>query len=174
MVGKATPDQGGPRKSPDGNPRPLVEHLREQERHNDGHNSGVKIGSLCSVSSILSHVTLEQPFRTLTNKARGKYNCKEVFLRLYPATFLPVSSTCVFLRASLLLSRYDTANEYITFTFWIKLLSPRTSRCSWHLTLVLSSTARVIHSHVIQISEFYTLKRVATDCGFEHIVNCTR
>ena len=35
MVGKATPDRGGPRKSPDGvDPTALVEHLREQERHN--------------------------------------------------------------------------------------------------------------------------------------------
>ena len=35
VVGKATPDRGGPRKPPiEWTPRPLVEHLREQERHN--------------------------------------------------------------------------------------------------------------------------------------------
>ena len=41
----------------------------ERERHNaDGHNFGVKIFQLCSVSSSLSHANLEQPFRTLAIK----------------------------------------------------------------------------------------------------------
>ena len=41
----------------------------ERERHNaDGHNFGVKIFQLCSVSSSLSHAKLEQPFRTLQIK----------------------------------------------------------------------------------------------------------
>ena len=38
---------------------------RTRKTQRDGHNSGVKIWSLCSVSSTLSHATLEQPFRTL-------------------------------------------------------------------------------------------------------------
>ena len=60
----------------------------------DGHNSGVKIWSLCSVSSILSHATLSNP----CNKVRGKYICKEVFLCipscnliLLAASFIPAS-----------------------------------------------------------------------------------
>ena len=72
VVGKATPDRGGPRKSPDG-VDPNIRRTRKTQR--DGHNSGVKIWCLCSVSSTLSH-------ENLTNKVRGKYNCKEVFLRL--------------------------------------------------------------------------------------------
>ena len=41
----------------------------ERERHNaDGHNIWVKIFQLCSVSSSLSHVNLEQPLRTLAIK----------------------------------------------------------------------------------------------------------
>ena len=116
MVGKATPDRGGPRKSPDGvDPKTSGwASKRTRKTQRDGHNSGVKIWSLCSVSSTLSHAN---PWTTLSNpcnKVRGKNIVKEVFLRLYPASFLPVSSSCVFLRASLLLSRYDTANEYIT------------------------------------------------------------
>ena len=116
MVGKATPERGGPRKSPDGvDPKTSGwASKRTRKTQRDGHNSGVKIWSLCSVSSILSHANLQQPFRNPCNKVRGKYIWNEVFLRLYPASFLPVSSSCVFLRASLLLSRYDTANEYIT------------------------------------------------------------
>ena len=55
---------------------------REQERHNvTVITVGSKYYSLCSVSSSLSHANLEQPFRTLTNKVRGKYIYKEVFLR---------------------------------------------------------------------------------------------
>ena len=42
---------------------------RTRKTQRDGHNSGVKIWSLCSVStSTLSHATLEQPFRTLAIK----------------------------------------------------------------------------------------------------------
>ena len=65
MVGKATPDRGSPRKTPDG-----VDHniRRTRKTQRDGHNSGVKIWSLCSVSSTLSHANLEQPFRTLAIK----------------------------------------------------------------------------------------------------------
>ena len=48
---------------------------RTRKTQCDGHNSGVKIWSLCSVSSILSHAN---PWTTLSNpsnKVRGKYNC---------------------------------------------------------------------------------------------------
>ena len=41
---------------------------RTRKTQRDGHNSGVKIWSLCSVSSTLSHANLEQPFRTLAIK----------------------------------------------------------------------------------------------------------
>ena len=55
----------------------------EQERHNvTVITVGSKCYSLCSVSSSLSHATLEQPFRTFTNNVRGKNIVKEVFLRL--------------------------------------------------------------------------------------------
>ena len=55
----------------------------ERERHNaDGHNFGVKIFQLCSVSSSLSHANLEQPFRTLAIKWEVNIFVKEVFLRL--------------------------------------------------------------------------------------------
>ena len=70
MVGKATPDRGGPRKSPDGvDPKTSGwASKRTRKTQRDGHNSGVKIWSLCSVSSTLSHANLEQPFRTLAIK----------------------------------------------------------------------------------------------------------
>ena len=70
VVGKATPDRGGPRKTPDG-VDPSIRRTKKTQR--DGHNSGVKIWSLCSVSSTLSHANLEQPFRTLEIKWEAKY-----------------------------------------------------------------------------------------------------
>ena len=94
----------GPSKSPDG-VDPNIKRTRKTQR--DGHNSGVKIWSLCSVSSILSHANLEKPFRTLAIKWGVKILLKK--------------SSCVFIMrpffmrlSLLLLSRYDTANEYIT------------------------------------------------------------
>ena len=49
-------------------PRPRLRIRRLRKTQRDGHNSGVKIWSLCSVSSTLSHANLEQPFRTLAIK----------------------------------------------------------------------------------------------------------
>ena len=77
----------GPSESPDG-VDPNIRRKRKTQR--DGHNSGVKIWSLCSVSSTLSHANL-------TNKVRGEYLSKKVFLRLPSCVFimrpfLPVSS----------------------------------------------------------------------------------
>ena len=94
VVGKATPDRGGPRKSPDGvDPKTSGwASKRTRKTQRDGHNSGVKIWSLCSVSSTLSHANL-------TNKERGEYFSKEVFLRLpscvvYHASVI-IASVCI-------------------------------------------------------------------------------
>ena len=110
--GRPHPTEGALGKAPmEWTPRPLVEHLKEQERHNV---TVITVGSKYEVyvrSPANPWTTLSKP----CNKVRGKNIVKEVFLRLYPASFLPVSSSCVFLCASLLLSRYDTAYEYITF-----------------------------------------------------------
>ena len=71
--------------------------LGEQERHNvTVITVGSRNYSLYSVSSSLSHATLEQSFRILAIKWEVKYICKEVFLRLHSC----VVSSCVFLRAS--------------------------------------------------------------------------
>ena len=83
----------GPSETPDW-VDPNIRRTRKTQR--DGHNSGVKIWSLCSVSSSLSYASLEQPFSNLTNIVRGKYICKGVFLCL-PSCFL---SSCVILHAS--------------------------------------------------------------------------
>ena len=65
MVGEGHTRPRGPSESPDG-VDPNIRRTRKTRR--DGHNSGVKIWSLCSVSSTLSHANLEQPFRTLAIK----------------------------------------------------------------------------------------------------------
>ena len=70
----------GPSESPDG-VDPNIRRTRKTQR--GGHNSGVKIWSLCSVSSTFSHANLEQPFRNPCNKVKGKYIWKEVFLRRF-------------------------------------------------------------------------------------------
>ena len=78
----------GPLESPDG-VDPNIRRTRKTQR--DGHNSGVKIWSLCSVSSTLSHAN---PWTTLSNpcnKERGKNIVKEVFLHLYHASFIHAS-----------------------------------------------------------------------------------
>ena len=79
----------GPSESPDG----VDPKIRTRKTQPDGHNSGVKIWSLCSVSSILSHANLQQPFRNPCNKVRGEYFSKEVL----PASLSCVVSSCVFL-----------------------------------------------------------------------------
>ena len=63
-------------ESPDG-VDPNIRRTRKTQR--DGHNSGVKIWSLCSVS--VQHPLTCKPWTTLSNpcnKKRGKYICKEV------------------------------------------------------------------------------------------------
>ena len=89
-------------ESPDGVDPNIRRTIKTQR---DGHNSGVKIWSLCSVSSILSHETLKQPFQTLAIKWEVNIFLKKSFLRLYHAfSFLRLPScvlySCVFLRAS--------------------------------------------------------------------------
>ena len=82
VLGKATPDRGGSRKPPIEWARGLrLNNRRTRKTQRDSHNSGVKIWSLCSVSSPLSNAN---PWTTLSNpcnKVRGKYVVKEVFLR---------------------------------------------------------------------------------------------
>ena len=58
--------------------------IKRTKRHNvTVITVGSRNYSLCSISSSLSHATLEQPFQTLTNKVRGKILLKK--------------SSCVFL-----------------------------------------------------------------------------
>ena len=81
----------GPSESPDGVDPNIRRTIKTQR---DGHNSGVKIWSLCSVSSILSHATLKQPFRTLAIKWE---------VNIFVKKSSCVVPSCVFLLASLLL-----------------------------------------------------------------------
>ena len=68
----------------------------ERERHNaEGYKFGVKILQLCSISSSLSQLNPSQPFRTLTNKVRGIYICKEVFLHRLFLRLLFIASVCI-------------------------------------------------------------------------------
>ena len=118
VVGKATPDRGGPRKPPmqlpadfqtvetrcgrEGHTRPRrpsespdgvepnIRRTRTTQR--DGHNSGVKIWCLCSVSSTLSHANLEQPFRTLAIKRGVNIFLKKSSCVFLPASFIPAFS----------------------------------------------------------------------------------
>ena len=82
----------GPSESPDG-VDPNIRRTRKTQC--DGHNSGVKIWSLCSVSSTLSHANFEQPFRNLAIK-------REVYILLK-------KSSCVILHASV----------FIVVSLWI-------------------------------------------------------
>ena len=72
----------------------------KQERHNVAVITvGSRYYSLYSISSSLSHATLEQPFRTLTNKGRGKYFIKKsscvVSSRVFVTASLIIASVCI-------------------------------------------------------------------------------
>ena len=69
---------------------PSIRRTRKTQR--DGHNSGVKIWSLCSVSSTLSHANLEQPFRTLAIKWEVNIFVKKSSCIFVTESFLPVPS----------------------------------------------------------------------------------
>ena len=89
----------------------------EQERHNvTVITVGSRNYSLCSVSSSLSHATLEQPFRTLQIKWEVKYICKEVFLRLPSCVvYYCVLIYCVSMYpAYICIFPHESANENIT------------------------------------------------------------
>ena len=107
--GQATPDRGGPRKSPDWvDPKTsgwASKRTRKVQR--DGHNSGVKIWSLCSVSSTLSHANL-------TNKVRGEYFSKKVFLRLPRVFIMCVVYSCFCLWYCAVVILNDDVDDYLT------------------------------------------------------------
>ena len=89
----------GPSESPDG-VDPNIRRTRKTQR--EGHNSGVKIWSLCSVSSSLSHATLEQPFRTLAIKWEVNIIVKQSSCVFLPAlSFLHLNCHCVVIIVSL-------------------------------------------------------------------------
>ena len=78
----------GPSESPDG-VDPNIRRTRKTQR--DGHNSGVKILQLCSISSSLSHANLEQPFRTLAIKWEVNILLKKFSCVFLPASFIHAS-----------------------------------------------------------------------------------
>ena len=101
----------GPSETPDG-VDPNIRRTRKTQR--DGHNSGVKIWSLCSVSSTLSHANLEQPFRTLAIKWE-----MNIFLKKSSCVFLPASLSCVVyscvcLWYCVVVMLNERVNDYIT------------------------------------------------------------
>ncbi len=82
--------------SPDGVDPNIRRTIKTQR---DGHNSGVKIWSLCSVSSTLSHANLEQPFQTLQIK--------------WEVNIIVKKSSCVFPLVSLSLCRCELFYIYM-------------------------------------------------------------
>ena len=169
VVGKATPDRGGPRKPPmqlpvefqtvetrcarEGHTRPrgpsekprwsgpqgLWLNIRRTIWHNV---TVITVGSKYEVyvqSPASSHMqTLERPFLEVCNKVRGKYIWKEVFLRLYPALFLPVSSSCIFLDASFIIVSVFTQYIYVYFCMNQQMtMQHRERSCTFSYTSVL-------------------------------------
>ena len=91
-------------------PRPLVEHLREQERHNV---TVITVGSKYEVYVRSQHLLTCKPWTTLSNpcnKVRGKYNCKEVFL----LPFFMRLSVCICLWCCVVVMLNDDVDDYIT------------------------------------------------------------
>ena len=100
----------GPSESPDGVDANIRRTIKTQR---NGHNSGVKIWSLCSVSSTLSHANL-------TNKVRGKYIWKEVFLRLCPwVCFIIVSLGCCGWLYNMCMLELFWISPRVMFPLWV-------------------------------------------------------
>ena len=108
----------GPSESPDG-----VDPNIRRTRHNV---TVITVGSKYEVyvwSPAFSHMqTLKQPFQTLAIKWE-EYFCKEVFMRLYPASFLLVSSFLCLPLASSLMRRLSLCQYlpsiYMCISAWI-------------------------------------------------------
>ena len=103
----------GPSETPDGVDLNLK---RTRKTQRDGHNSGVKIWSLCSVSSTLSHANLEQPFRTLAIKWEvniflKKSSCFVSFLRL---------PSFMHLNYGVVVMLHEHVNDYITVAVFVQ------------------------------------------------------
>ena len=125
----------------------------EQERHNV---TVITVGSKYEVyvrSPASSHMqTLKQPFQTLAIKWEvnivQEVFMRHLFLRLCHASFIHAS---VVYHASSLLSRYDTANDYTTFSRPQKLkIENKTTEVltmSWVLVFLLSITYHRLSSH---------------------------
>ena len=91
----------GPSETPDGED-PNIRRTRKTQR--DSHNRGVKIWSLCSVSSTLSHANLEQPFRTLAIN--------------WEVNMLLKNSSCVFFHASFILR----LSACVCYYYWVVMI----------------------------------------------------
>ena len=117
MLRKTTPDRGGSQKPPIEWALGLrLNNRRTRKTQRDGHNSRVKIWSLCSVYSTLSHAN---PWSTLSNpcnKVRGKYVVKEVFL-------CPLFVRLLFIMRMLSLRRY-VSSIYMYATYIVLLKCP--------------------------------------------------
>ena len=98
----------GPSESPDGVDPNIRRTIKTQR---DGHKSGVKIWSLCSVFGTLSHANLEQPFRTLAIKWEVN-----IFLKK-PSCVLPscVFPSCVCLWYCVVVMLNDDVDDYLTY-----------------------------------------------------------
>ena len=147
-------------RGPSENPRWSGPQHQENKTQRDGHNSGVKIWSLCSVSSTLSHANLSNP----CNKVRGNYVVKEVFLCLPSCVFIMrrlllrllslrryVSSiymyaTCSYLSIYLSMSVCSCLSIYVSICFTVFLF------ISIYLSIYLSKT---VHESVSQFMSNY-------------------
>ena len=104
----------GPSESPDG-VDPRIRRTRKTQR--DGHNSGVKIWSLCSVPSTLSHATLSNPFQTLqikweVNMLLKKSSCVDPSWFILHASVFVVVSLWIILHIYVHVCRCESA--YVT------------------------------------------------------------
>ena len=100
---------GGPRKAPDG-----VDPNIRRTRHNVTVITGVKIWSLCSISSILSHATLQQPFWTLTIKWEVK-----ILLKKSSCVFIMCLPSFMRLNYGVVVMLNERVNNYITIVLFV-------------------------------------------------------
>ena len=167
MVGKATPDRGGTRKSPDGvDPKTSGwASKRTRKTQRDGHNSwGQNMKFMFGLQHPLTCKPLNRPFRTLQIKWEVKILSKK------SSCFL---SSCVFLHASVfdivsLLMLNDDVDDYLTLVLY-RCVVVILSACICICICIWVYNSRITLSLIIQFEKLIFNSSLNFSAGEAHI-----
>ena len=137
---------------------------RTRKTQRDGHNSGVKIWSLCSISSTLSHANFEQPFRTLAIKWEVNIFLKKSSCVFLPASLLCVVYSCVCLWYCVVVMLNDDVDDYITITYNTRFeTSNLIVNNNTNSTEILPNQTNVVYKFICQVRECLSENKITSD-----------